>query len=55
MIPFDQKTDMYRPSNRVKTVQEVDIIKTLENFTVQDVVEKIQKIVKQRSLRIKNL
>ena len=33
-------------------VQEVDIIKTLENFTVQDVVEKIQKIVKQRSLRI---
>ena len=52
MIPFDQKTDMYRPSNRVKLVQEVDIIKTLDNFTVQDVVEKIQKIVKQKSLRI---
>ena len=52
MIPFDQKTDMYRPSNRVKHVQEVDIIKTLDNFTVQDVVEKIQKIVKQKSLRI---
>ena len=52
MIPFDQKTDMYRPSNRVKSVQEVDIIKTLDNFTVQDVVEKIQKIVKQKSLRI---
>ena len=52
MIPFDQKTDMYRPLNRVKPVQEVDIIKTLDNFTVQDVVEKIQKIVKQKSLRI---
>ena len=52
MIPFDQKTDMYRPSNRVKNIQEVDIIKTLDNFTVQDVVEKIQKIVKQKSLRI---
>ena len=52
MIPFDQKTDMYRPSNRAKSVQEVDIIKTLDNFTVQDVVEKIQKIVKQKSLRI---
>ena len=43
MIPFDQKTDMYRPSNRVKTMQEVDIVKTLDNFTVQDVIEKIQK------------
>ena len=52
MIPFEQKSDMYRPSNRVKLVQEVDIIKTLDNFTVQDVVEKIQKIVKQKSLRI---
>ena len=52
MIPFDQKTDIYRPLNRVKYVQEVDIIKTLDNFTVQDVVEKIQKIVKQRNIRI---
>ena len=52
MIPFDQKTDMYRPLNRVKPVQEVDIIKTLDNFTVQGVVEMIQKIVKQKSLRI---
>ena len=52
MIPFDQKSDMYRPSNRAKSIQEVDIIKTLDNFTVQDVVEKIQKIVKQKSLRI---
>ena len=52
MIPFDQKTDMYRPSNRVKNIQEVDIIRTLDNFTVQDVVEKIQKVVKQKSLRI---
>ena len=43
MIPFDQKTDMYRPSNRAKIIQEVDIVKTLDNFTVQDVVEKIQK------------
>ena len=52
MLPFDQKTDMYRPLNRIKEVQEVDIIKTLGNFTVQDVVEKIQKVVKQKSLRI---
>ena len=52
MIPFDQKTDMYRPLNRMKSVQDVDIVKTLDNFTVQDVVEKIQKIVKQKSLRI---
>ena len=52
MIPFDQKTDMYRPANRVKYVQQVDIVKTLDNFTVQDVVEKIQKAVKQKSLRI---
>jgi Ca2+-binding EF-hand superfamily protein len=52
MIPFDQKTDMYRPSNRVKNIQEVDIIRTLDNFTVQDVIEKIQKVVKQKSLRI---
>lgn len=42
MIPFDQKTDMYRPSNRVMKVQEVDIVKTLDNFTVQDVIENIQ-------------
>lgn len=52
MIPFDQKTDMYRPSNRVMKVQEVDIVKTLDNFTVQDVIENIQKVTKQKSLRI---
>jgi hypothetical protein len=52
MIPFDHKTDMYRPSNRIKTVQEKDIIRTLEYFTVQDIAETIQKIVKQRKLRI---
>ena len=52
MIPFEQKADMYRPSNRVKLVQEVDIIKTLDNFTVQDVVEKIQKIVKMNKRKV---
>ena len=52
MIPFDQKTDMYRPANRIKNVQQVDIVKTLDNFTVSDVIEKIQKAVKQKSLRI---
>ena len=52
MIPFDQKTDMYRPANRVMNVQEVDIVKTLDNFTVQDVIENIQKVTKQKSLRI---
>ena len=34
---------MYRPLNCIKEVQKVDIIKTLDNFTFQDVVEKIQK------------
>ena len=29
MIPFNQKTDMYRPSNRAKQIQEVDINKNL--------------------------
>ena len=53
MIPFDQKTDMYRPLNRMKSVQDVDIVKTLDNFTVQDVVEKIQKIVKQKKFKDK--
>ena len=52
MISFDQKTDMYRPSNRVMPMPEVDIVKTLDNFTVDDVIEKIQKVAKQRSLRI---
>lgn len=52
MINFDQKSDMYRPSNRVMKIPEVDIVKTLDNFTVEDVIEKIQKITKQKSLRI---
>ena len=52
MIPFDQKTDSYRPANRVKHIPEVDIVRTLDNFTVQDVIEKIQKLTKQKSLRI---
>ena len=52
MIPFDQKTDSYRPANRVMHIPEVDIVRTLDNFTVQDVIEKIQKLTKQKSLRI---
>ena len=44
MIPFDQKTDTYRPANRVMQIPEVDIVRTLDNFTVQDVIEKIQKL-----------
>ena len=52
MIPFDQKTDTYRPANRVMHIPEVDIVRTLDNFTVQDVIEKIQKLTKQKSLRI---
>ena len=39
MIPFDQKTDSYRPANRVMHIPEVDIVRTLDNFTVQDVIE----------------
>lgn len=30
MITFNQKTDPYRPLNRVKEIQQVDIVKTLE-------------------------
>ena len=52
MIPFDQKTDTYRPANRIMHIPEVDIVRTLDNFTVQDVIEKIQKLTKQKSLRI---
>ena len=52
MIAFDQKTDMYRPTNRVMKIPQVDIVKTLDTFTVDDVIEKIQKITKQKSLRI---
>ena len=52
MISFDQKSDMYRPSNRVMHIPQVDIVRTLDNFTVQDVIEKIQKVTKQKSLRI---
>ena len=52
MIPFDQKTDSYRPANRMMHIPEVDIVRTLDNFTVQDVIEKIQKLTKQKSLRI---
>ena len=52
MINFDQKTDMYRPTNRIMQIPQVDIVKTLEHFTVDDVIEKIQKVTKQKSLRI---
>ena len=54
MLPFDQKTDMYRPANRLVTYPQVDIVRTLknENPTTEDVIEKIQKITLQRSLRI---
>ena len=54
MLPFDQKTDMYRPLNRQVHYPEVDIVRTLKNAnpTVEDVIEKIQKITLQRSLRI---
>ena len=54
MLPFDQKTDMYRPLNRQVHYPEVDIVRTLknENPTTEDVIEKIQKITLQRSLRI---
>ena len=54
MLPFDQKTVMYRPLNRQVHYPEVDIVRTLknENPTVEDVIEKIQKITLQRSLRI---
>lgn len=30
MITFNQKTDPYRPLNRVKEIKQVDIVKTLE-------------------------
>lgn len=30
MITFNQKTDPYRPLNRVKEINQVDIVKTLE-------------------------
>jgi len=43
MITFNQKTDSYRPRNRVKEIPEVDIVKTLEQFTIEDIIEKIQK------------
>jgi len=52
MITFNQKTDSYRPRNRVKEIPEVDIVKTLEQFTIEDIIEKIQKIVKQKNVRI---
>jgi len=52
MITFNQKTDPYRPLNRIKEVQQVDIVKTLENFTLDDIIEKIQKLVKQKNIRI---
>jgi hypothetical protein len=52
MITFNQKTDSYRPRNRVKEIPEVDIVKTLDTFTLDDVLEKIQKIVKQKNIRM---
>lgn len=30
MITFNQKTDSYRPKNRVKEIPQVDIVKTLD-------------------------
>ena len=30
MMTFNQKTDSYRPKNRVKYIPQVDIVKTLE-------------------------
>lgn len=30
MISFNQKTDSYRPTNRIKEIPQVDISKTLE-------------------------
>jgi hypothetical protein len=30
MITFNQKTDSYRPKNRVKEISQVDIVKTLD-------------------------
>lgn len=52
MITFNQKTDSYRPLNRIKPIPQVDIVKTLETFTLDDVIEKIQKIVKQKNIRV---
>lgn len=52
MITFNLKTDPYRPLNRVKEIPQVDIVKTLSHFTLDDVLEKIQKLVKQKNLRI---
>lgn len=52
MIAFNLKTDPYRPTNRIKDIAQVDIVKTLEHFTLDDVLEKIQKIVKQKNIRI---
>jgi hypothetical protein len=52
MITFNQKTDSFRPKNRVKFIPQVDIVKSLEIFTLDDVIEKIQKIVKQKNIRV---
>jgi len=52
MITFNQKTDSYRPLNRIKNIPQVDIVKTLETFTIDDVIEKIQKLVKQKNMRV---
>ncbi len=52
MITFNQKTDSYRPLNRIKSIPQVDIVKTLDTFTLDDVIEKIQKLVKQKSIRV---
>jgi hypothetical protein len=35
MITFNQKTDGYRPLNRVKFIPSVDIVKTLEVFNIK--------------------
>ena len=52
LIQPDQKTDSYHPVNCVIHILEVDIMSTLDNFTVQDIIEKIQKLIKLKYLRI---
>jgi len=52
MLAFNQELDSYRPKNRVVIIDQVDIVKTLETFNVEDVIEKIQKICKQKNTRV---
>lgn len=52
MIGYSSKSNPYRPLNNVKEIPEVDIVKTLPHFTIDDVLEKIQKLVKQKNIRV---